>query len=182
MRNSYFNKNSELTNSYYYRNLDVKNSYFDKGDSKIKIIIIYAILILACFIALYPILNIITISLRPADKLLSTSLKIIPDNGSFDNFIKAIKKPEFLTWIKNSLIVSLFSTVCALTISVMELCFSRHKFREENGPELTFIKPDVPAPMIMLPLYILMTKMQLTDKYAGIIIVYIASAIPLTYG
>ncbi|NLP28777.1 MAG: carbohydrate ABC transporter permease [Clostridia bacterium] len=180
MRNSYFNKNSELTNSYYYRNLDVKNSYFDKGDSKIKIIIIYAILILACFIALYPILNIITISLRPADKLLSTSLKIIPDNGSFDNFIKAIKKPEFLTWIKNSLIVSLFSTVCALTISVMgAYAFSRHKFRgKKMGLNLLLLSQMFPAPMIMLPLYILMTKMQLTDKYAGIIIVYIASAIP----
>ena len=46
------------------------------------------------------------------------------------------------------------------------------------GLNLLLLSQMFPAPMIMLPLYILMTKMQLTDKYAGIIIVYIASAIP----
>ncbi|NLM35363.1 MAG: sugar ABC transporter permease [Clostridiales bacterium] len=177
MKSSVINKRSK---NYYYRNLDIKSSYFDRGDSKIKIIIIYAILILACFIALYPIINIVTISLRPSDKLLSTSLKIIPDNATFDNFINAIKKPAFLTWVKNSLIISLLSTAFALTISVMgAYAFSRHNFRgKKMGLNLLLLTQMFPAPMIMLPLYILMTKLRLTDTYMGIIIVYIANAIP----
>lgn len=180
MESGYLNKNSKGKNNYYHRDLNIKPSYFNKGDSKAKIIVIYTILILACFIALYPIVNIVTIALRPSDKLLSTSLKIIPDNATINNFINAVKKPAFLTWVKNSLIVSLFSTIFALIISVMgAYAFSRHNFKgKKMGLNILLLTQMFPAPMIMLPLYILMTKLQLTDKYMGIIIVYIANAIP----
>ena len=46
----------------------------------------YAALILFTIIAIYPILQVVTISLRPADRLLSTSLEIITDNATLRNY------------------------------------------------------------------------------------------------
>ena len=45
----------------------------------------YAVLVLFAFIAIFPILNIITVSLRPSDQLLQRSLALIPDGASLDN-------------------------------------------------------------------------------------------------
>ena len=46
----------------------------------------YLILILFCLIALYPVSQILTVSLRPADRLMSTSLEIIPKDASLRNY------------------------------------------------------------------------------------------------
>ena len=45
----------------------------------------YAVLALFAFIALFPILNIVTVSLRPSDQLLQRSLARIPEGAALDN-------------------------------------------------------------------------------------------------
>jgi arabinogalactan oligomer / maltooligosaccharide transport system permease protein len=56
-----------------------KSNYFEKNDSPLKIVLIYAIIILGCFLTVYPILNVFSVSLRPGSSLYSTSLAIFPD-------------------------------------------------------------------------------------------------------
>ncbi|MCB0181891.1 MAG: hypothetical protein KDI62_26920, partial [Anaerolineae bacterium] len=48
--------------------------YAQRGDSPFKRLLIHLTLILASIIAVYPVLLVMTISLRPGDRLLSTSL------------------------------------------------------------------------------------------------------------
>ena len=47
--------------------------HFEKNDSWPKIIMIYLFLLLCCFITIYPISFIFTVSLRPGNQLFSTS-------------------------------------------------------------------------------------------------------------
>ncbi len=60
--------------------------YRARGDSPFKSILVHATLIFACIIAVYPVLRVITISLRPNDTLLTTNLRIIPENATLDNY------------------------------------------------------------------------------------------------
>ena len=53
--------------------------YRGRGDSPFKTLLIHATLIIACIIAVYPVLRVVTISLRPNDTLLTTDLRIIPN-------------------------------------------------------------------------------------------------------
>ena len=69
-----------------------KSDFFEHNDSIPKIILIYAILLAGCVITVYPILNVISISLRPGNALFSTSLAIIPEGASFQNYIDAFTK------------------------------------------------------------------------------------------
>lgn len=55
-------------------------------EKPLKRVIIHLILILACISAVYPILNVISISLRPGDRAFSTSLAIIPKDATLDAF------------------------------------------------------------------------------------------------
>lgn len=56
-----------------------KSDYFERNDSWLKVGLIYAILIIGCFLTVYPILNVFSVSMRPGSSLYSTSLAIFPD-------------------------------------------------------------------------------------------------------
>lgn len=112
----------------------MKSERFEHGDSLIKIILIYITLGIFCAISIYPALNILSISLRPSSTLFSTSLKIIPDNATFDNYINAFVKYDLVKWIINSLIISSLTAVFGVVLSVTAgYAFSRFDFWQENG-------------------------------------------------
>lgn len=140
----------------------------------------YLILGVFAFIAIYPVSRILTISLRPGDRLLSSSLSLIPEGASFNNYITLITETQFLHWLGNSLIVSLVVTVTGVVFASMAgYALSRYKFRGQskmlNGLLVTQM---FPATMLLLPLYILLINLQLLNSYIGIVIIYTATALP----
>jgi arabinogalactan oligomer / maltooligosaccharide transport system permease protein len=158
----------------------VKNPRFERNDSLPKVILIYAILAVFCFITVYPILNLLSVSLRPGDALFSTSLSIIPEHATLENFKKAFTEFELATWLKNSLFVSIISSVFGVAFSITAgYAFSRFKFRgRRQGLILLLITQMFPATMLLLPLYLMLIKFGLNDSYLGLIIVYTSTAIP----
>lgn len=63
--------------------------YRSRGDSPFVKMVIHAALILACLITIYPVLRVVTVSLRPGNRVLSTSLDLIPT--------ERLRVPEGLT-------------------------------------------------------------------------------------
>ena len=70
-----------------------------KKTSALQYIMIYSALLLAVAWSIYPILRVITISIRPGDNLLNESLSIIPTDWTFDNYIKIFTDHPLGTWI-----------------------------------------------------------------------------------
>jgi arabinogalactan oligomer / maltooligosaccharide transport system permease protein len=64
------------------------------------------VLAVFAFIAVYPITQIITISLRPSDRLLSTSLALIPEGDARKLPDAPVDETPFLRWMANSLLVA----------------------------------------------------------------------------
>ena len=106
-----------------------KNIHFEKNDSWKKIIGIYIILIVFCLITLYPLLNVLSVALRPGDQLFSTSLRIIPEDATLENFRKALFETDLLIWLKNSIIISTLTAIIGVFISITAgYAFSRFSF------------------------------------------------------
>jgi arabinogalactan oligomer/maltooligosaccharide transport system permease protein len=141
---------------------------------------IYLVLILFTLIALYPILNVFTISIRPDDKLLSTDLSIIPDKATFRQYIELFTNRPFLLWTWNSLIVSATVTFTGVALaSTAGYALSRYKFVGKQASMLGLLTTQMfPATMLLLPMYIMLIKLELLNSYLGIIIVYSATALP----
>ncbi|MCK6613184.1 MAG: sugar ABC transporter permease [Ignavibacteriales bacterium] len=146
----------------------------------VSVIFIYLFLILFTVIAIYPILNVFTISIRPGDKLLSTSLAIIPDNWTFQQYINLFTQTDFLNWIVNSLLVSLTVTFTGVALaSTAGYAISRFNFVGKKISMLGLMGTQMfPATMLLLPMYIMLIKLQLINSYLGIIIIYSATALP----
>jgi len=143
-------------------------------------IIIYAIVFFFVAISVYPVLRVITISLRPGDNLLTSSLRIIPKNATFENYIKLFTDEPFLLWVRNSVLVTLTVTIIGVVLASMAgYAFSRHKFPGRKlGLHSLLITQMFPATMLLLPLYIMISKLGLINSFLGLIIMYSATALP----
>lgn len=153
---------------------------FDRRDSLLKIILIYFALAVMCVITVYPILNVLAVSLRPGDMLFQQNFKVIPDNATLDNYRKALFESDLFVWMGNSLIISAFTALAGVVIATTAgYAYSRFKFRGRNFTLTTFLLTQIfPAPMVLLPTYIILRNMGLINKPIGLIIPYAATAIP----
>jgi arabinogalactan oligomer/maltooligosaccharide transport system permease protein len=143
-------------------------------------VLVYILLVVITFVTVYPILQIFGISLRPANELYSTSLRIIPENASFEAYRVILFEKDFLTWLRNSVIVALTVSIFGVTLaSTAGYAFSRFRFRgRKTGMISILVTQMFPATMLLLPLYIIMSKLHLVDTLLGIIIAYTATALP----
>lgn len=140
----------------------------------------YAVLAVVAFVAVYPVTQIITISLRPGDRLLSTSLAFIPERATLDNYRELLGETPFLRWMFNSVFVSLVVTVTGVAFaSTAGYALSRYRFRGRGGLLGGLLVTQMfPATMLLLPLYVVLIQLRLLDSYLGLVIIYTATALP----
>ena len=140
----------------------------------------HAFLALFALATVYPILQIVTVSLRPADRLYSTSLALIPPDATLRAFRAILFEKDFLLWMRNSFLVSMAVTVLGVTLaSTAAYAFSRFRFPGWRVGLYSFLLTQLfPATMLMLPLYVLMKALHLLDTFAGLTVAYTATALP----
>lgn len=140
----------------------------------------HLVLMIFTIIAVYPILQVVTISLRPTDKLLSTSLEIIPANATFNSYVELFTERPFLVWVGNSTLISLTVTLTGVALASMAgYAFSRFNFFGKKAGLFSLLVTQMfPATMLLLPLYLMLIFLGLINTYLGIIITYTATALP----
>jgi arabinogalactan oligomer/maltooligosaccharide transport system permease protein len=163
--------------------------YRGRGDSPFKRLMIHATLIIACIIAVYPVLRVVTISLRPNDTLLTTSLAIIPENATFDNYREVLfgnlgenRKSDFFLWLWNSIsVVSITSVLSVILASISAYAFARFRFPGRAAGLIFLLTTQmIPAGMLLLPIFIMLAKLKMINSTLGLIIAYSTTSVPLT--
>ena len=72
-----------------------------RRDSTPKRIVIHGVLILAAVIAAFPIIRVLSVALRPGNRILESEFQLIPEGASFTSFVDVLTtfrpfmKPEF---------------------------------------------------------------------------------------
>lgn len=144
------------------------------------LIAVYAIVLVFVVAAVYPILQVFSISLRPKATLLSDSLAIIPPDATWDNYIALFRDQPFLLWVRNSFLVTIVVVLTGTALaSTAGYAFSRYRFPGRNTGLLSLLVTQMfPATMLLLPLYIMMAKLNLVNSFLGLIIIYSSTALP----
>ena len=145
-------------------------------------LLVNLILIAACAIALYPALRVLSVSLRPHDRLLSTSLAIIPPDASLVNFRTVLFDKDFPLWIWNSLLITVTTSFVGLILSATSAyAFSRWRFRGRSAFLVFLLTTQmIPAAMMMVPLYIISARLGLINTYRGLVLSYSVGSIPFS--
>ncbi len=142
----------------------------------------YAVLSAFTIFSIFPILRVISISLRPGDRLLTKSLAIIPADATLNSYYQLFFEQPFLRWMLNSLIVSGVVTLLGVGLAATAgYAFSRFKFPGRNASLIGIITTQMfPVTMLLLPLFIMLISLNLYDSYLGLIVAYSATALPFT--
>jgi len=148
----------------------------------VKHILIHIITLIAVVITTYPLIRIFSVSIRPGDRIISTDLSLIPDGASFISYIKLFKETHFIKWIFNSLLITLATSFIGVTLaSTAAYAFSRFNFLgKKSGLSLLLLTQMIPAGMLILPLYLMIMKLNLINTYLGMIIAYSVSSLPFS--
>jgi len=151
-----------------------------KKTSALQYIIIYSLLLVAVAWSIYPILRVITISIRPGDNLLNESLALIPEDWTFDNYRTIFADHPMWTWIWNSILVTLTVVITGVSLaSTAGYALSRFRFPGRNASLLSLLVTQMfPATMLLLPLFIMLSNLHLINTYLGLIVIYSSTALP----
>jgi arabinogalactan oligomer / maltooligosaccharide transport system permease protein len=156
--------------------------YRSRGDSPAKRSLIHVVLIAACILSIYPALRVASVSIRPGNRVLSTDLALIPQGATFEAYVNVVQNRDFLLWVWNSLFITITTSLIGVIIaSTAAYGFSRWSFPGRTPGLIGLLATQmIPAPMLMIPLYILAARLNLINTYRGLVIAYSVSAIPFS--
>ncbi len=150
-------------------------------------ILFHLILIVTIILVLFPVYFIIQASIRPGQALYSTGLNLLPQNPTLDNYRYMLFERPFPLWLRNSLVVALFTTMFTLIVATSAAyAFSRWKFVGRNTWLMIFLALQAfPAVLTLVPIFqILATVSQRTPlnllNLSGLVLAYTSGALVFT--
>lgn len=106
----------------------------------------------------------------------------LPSQLVFDNYVYAWQQARIPRFMLNSVVVALLTTGLTLVLaSLAGYAFARFQFRWRNSLFLLFaILLIVPAPISIIPLYVIVAVLHLIDTYWALVLPYVAGSMPLS--
>ena len=128
-------------------------------------------------ITLIPIIWIFDIALSPGNALGGK----IGDSYSSEHFSKILEGDSFWIWFRNSLIVSIGTSLLGLVIAIPAgYAFSRYKFTGRDVSMFAFLLVQMfPGIIILVPYFLVMKTLGLLNSHLGLILAYCVTALPL---
>jgi ABC-type glycerol-3-phosphate transport system permease component len=143
------------------------------------LVAIYTVLILAAIIALIPFLYVISTSFKDTVALFKYPPEWIPSEPTLGNFQTLLDDYPFLRWTLNSLIVASAVTAVKVIIDAMAgYAFAKMTFPGKDALFLIVLMTlMVPFAATLIPLFIIVRNLELTNTYLGLILPALASPI-----
>jgi multiple sugar transport system permease protein len=127
-----------------------------------------------------PILWMIKSSFQRERDIRITEVNLGLTNPTLDNYITALTNANFVRWFTNSMILSVATMVIAVvvcTLAAYSLARLRNRFTILVG-RFFLLAYIVPSVMIIIPLFVLITNLNMQNSYQGLVLTYTSFAVP----
>ncbi|WP_026421975.1 carbohydrate ABC transporter permease [Actinokineospora inagensis] len=144
------------------------------------VLTVFGLLVAAVFV--FPVYWMFTTALKTPAQILSPDYDLIPLSATLKNFTNAITKPDFGTFLTNSLVVTLGAVACALLAGMLAAVpLARLRFRGRKGfILLVLVAQMAPLEALFVPMYLIMRDADLLNSLLGLGLVYVAFTLPFT--
>ncbi|MBW7888076.1 MAG: carbohydrate ABC transporter permease [Bacteroidetes bacterium] len=143
-------------------------------------ILIHGLIIGYLLFLLFPLFWVLASSLKSTQEIYSGLAAILPKKISFEHYLSVINGQQIFRSMWNSLIVGVLSTIIVIVLSVpAAYAMVRYKSTVNNVILGWILASQIfPVILVMIPLYILLRHLGLTDSLTGLTIIYIVWSIP----
>jgi ABC-type glycerol-3-phosphate transport system permease component len=154
--------------------MKMKKNYFALAGRQIMMILLAAL-------SIYPVFFMINTALKSKPDYINNRFGF-PNAIAFQNFREVFLGKDFSRWFTNSIILTVSSVLVSLVIALLAaFALSRYKFKMREGILKFVISLMMVPPVIMLiPLFIFMSKVKLTNTYVGIVLIYTGLLLPFS--
>jgi multiple sugar transport system permease protein len=143
-------------------------------------VLIYLLLTVGCLVTLLPFLWMVSTSIKSSTEIIRLPPTLIPEKPTLQSFRTIFTDPRvpLVRFYLNSTVVSV--TVVAmvlLTSSLAGFVFAKYQFFGK-GPLFTFVLATmmIPFQVTMIPLYLILVRLHLTDSLWGLVVPGAANA------
>ena len=132
----------------------------------------HLLLLIAVFLMLWPIVFMLSTSLKDLNQVFESTLNPLPFPPTFDNYTNVLENFPLLTYIWNTFYIAIIVTLSkAMTRGLAAFGFVYYDFKYKetifNGMLLTFF---IPITVLIMPNYLLMAKLGLLDTPYGVML------------
>lgn len=139
-------------------------------------ILIIILFILGCLVC-FPFFWMILSSLKTNLEIGQSVPTLFPQNPTTANFENLFEDMSFGVYLKNTVIITVYSLLGVLINSMAGYGFAKFKFKGKN---ILFVivlcTLMIPAQVTMIPIYVIMNLIGLTDTYTGMVLPGLVSA------
>jgi multiple sugar transport system permease protein len=140
----------------------------------------HATLFIYVIVLVFPLLWLLATSFKPTPEIYSGQPAFLPKKFSLAHYNSVLQEANILRSVWNSLVAGLMSTVAVVMIA-LPAAYALARFKSAaNHLVLGWILTSqiFPAILVMIPLYVVLRSMKLTDSLAGLTLVYCVWALP----
>ena len=134
--------------------------------------IVLVLLCLGAVIMVFPLIYMVATSFMTKNQILSGQLSIIPDPWVFGKYAEVLNKGNFISGIFNTIKVEIpVLLIGGFTSSLAAFSFAKLRFRGKNAIFMGLLATImIPFAVIMIPQYVMFTKLAWTDTLLPLII------------
>ncbi len=138
---------------------------------------IHALLLVASFIALFPIVWVALASFKSRENIDKLAPIVSP---TLDNYRRLLTETGFLTWFGNSVIVAFFTMVVGIAMAATAgFAIARYNFPGKRPLMWTFLITQMfPVAILIVPIYAIMSTLGLINTPVSLVIAYCTVAVP----
>jgi len=144
----------------------------------------FLVCILFVVIAIFPIYWMIISSVMSSADIMSKTPPLVPlwDKVSLAAYTDIFTRYNIWGWIRNTMVIVFFATVLSLAMSVMAgYSLSRYHSRGQFAVGIfLLLNKMLPTTLLLIPLYIMFSKMRLTNSFFAVVLADIINIIPFT--
>jgi len=147
--------------------------------------LVFLFILLGLF-AVFPIVTLIVASFKPAQEIMryGLNLRLDPELMSLKNYAYLFSSESlYLTWYKNSLVITaIFTVLCLLFSSMVGYALAVYRFKFRNALfTLVLVTMMIPLEIIILPLYKLSISLKLINNMWGVILPFMVAPLPIFF-
>ncbi|WP_320128759.1 carbohydrate ABC transporter permease [uncultured Sphaerochaeta sp.] len=132
----------------------------------------YVLVILLALFFLFPIFWVLLSSFKPQSELFTIPMKLLPEHWTFQNYASAVRQGNFLLYFSNTVLVSVVSTMLAVTVNIMAgYALAKYVFKGRDAIFYGMIATlMIPLQVIMIPIFLQLKNLGMLNSLWGIII------------
>jgi N,N'-diacetylchitobiose transport system permease protein len=136
--------------------------------------------LLVLLVMVFPVYWMVSTAFKPGHDILSYTPQWVPMHPTLSNFTDAIHQQFFWDAVKNSLIVTSVVVVLSVVLAFLAaLALAKFSFYGRKPFIVVILGVQmVPLAALIIPLYIMMSRVHQVDKLSGVIVMYLTFALP----